>query len=72
MKLKNFLNLFYPDTKVKVVRDYETITKPSDYRKCENLKVVALRIRKHSDELTIHVSSNGFYYNSKEGKYMKY
>lgn len=32
MKLKNFLNLLYPDTKVIVVRDYETITKPSDYR----------------------------------------
>lgn len=72
MKLKNFLKLFYPDTKFIVVRDYETITKPSDYRKCEDLKVVALRIRKHSDELTIHVSSNGFYYDSKEGKYMKY
>ena len=72
MKLKKFLKLLYPDTKVIVVRDYETIPKPSDYRKCEDLKVVALRIRDHSDELTIHVSSNGFYYDSKEGKYMKY
>ena len=44
MKLKNFLNLLYPDTKVIVVRDYETIPKPSDYRKCEDLKVVALRL----------------------------
>ena len=72
MKLKKFLKLLYPDTKVIVVRDYETIPKPSDYRKCEDLKVVALRIREHSDELTIHVSSSGFYFDSKEGKYMKY
>ena len=72
MKLKKFLNLLYPDTKVVVVRDYVTILKPSDYRKCEDLNVVALRIREHSDELTIHVSHNGFCYDSKEGKYMKY
>ena len=72
MKLKNFLNLLYSDTKVIVVRDYKTISKPSDYRRCEDLKVVALRIRKYSDKLTIHVSSNGFYYDSKEDKYMKY
>lgn len=72
MKLKNFLNLLYSDTKVKVVQDYDLITKPDDYQKCGDLKVVALRIREHSDELTIHVSSNGFYYDPKEGKYMKY
>ena len=72
MKLKNFLNLLYPDTKVKVVQDYEVITKPDDYQKCGDFQVVALRIRKHSDELTIHVSSSGFYFDSKEGKYKKY
>lgn len=72
MKLKNFLNLLYPDTKVEVVQDYEVITKPDDYQKCGDFQVVALRIREHSNELTIHVSSSGFYYDSKEGKYKKY
>ena len=72
MKLKNFLNLLYPDTKVMVVQDYEVITKPDDYQKCGDFQVVALRIREHSDELTIHVSSSGFYFDSKEGKYKKY
>ena len=72
MKLKNFLNLLYPDTKVEVVQDYEVITKPDDYQKCSDFQVVALRIREYSDELIIHVSSNGFYYDSKEGKYKKY
>lgn len=72
MKLKKFLNLLYPDTKVEVVQDYEVITKPDDYQKCGDFKVVALRIREHSDELTIHVSSSGFYFDSKEDKYKKY
>ena len=31
-----------------------------------------MTIREHSDELTIHVSSYGFYFDSKEGKYKKY
>ena len=72
MILKKFLKLFLSDTKIKVIFAYDLVIKPCDYPKYEDLKVVELRLNDGEGTLRVYISADGFYYNTKKNKYVKY
>ena len=72
MKLKKFLRLVSSDTKIKVIFEYEIVVKPCDYSKYEDLKVEQLRLIEGTDTLKVHISANGFFYNTEKNKYVKH
>lgn len=72
MNLKKFLRLVSSDTKIKVIFEYGVVVKPCDYSKYEDLKIAQLRLIEDTDILKVHISVNGFFYNPKKNKYVKY
>lgn len=55
MKLKQLLELITSDTRILVVLNNDSVIKPCDYPKYEDLKIVKLRIFKGDDTLRVYI-----------------
>ena len=55
MKLKQLLELITSDTNILVVLNHDSVIKPCDYPKYEDLKIVKLRLFKGDDTLRVYI-----------------
>ena len=72
MKLKKLLKMICPETKIKVVQDYDFVIEPNKYKEKGCFEVEALDVKEGTDVLIVHVSSSDFYYDEDKEKWKKY